>query len=184
MGQRMPDIDIEYGDDCFAIFPANLTPKFLYVRFSEVVACPGQPGPPPNQRLLKLEQKPLAACAYSWEDSNWVCSCDLNAVGFTTQILLFNKPDTFLYFTARVAAPITEGQVFANESLGCPAGRGGKDGICVVTWSPQATALLAGVVIEKSADLFMEIFPKPNGDLVYKFCRTRDSTNIKFLYKP
>ncbi|GAI90859.1 unnamed protein product, partial [marine sediment metagenome] len=32
MGQPMPDVPIEYGNDCLARFPAGKTPKYLYAR--------------------------------------------------------------------------------------------------------------------------------------------------------
>lgn len=180
----MPDEPIIYGDDCLACFDAGETPKYLYVRFSGIVQCPAGPSIPPNDRVFKLTQNAEAACYYRYDSADWGIGVDLNAAPNPTDILLMSGDELWSYFSRQDPDKIEEGKVYSNDYVGCPAWRGGKDGICVITWSPQATEVLASINMAKGNNLFMELFPKADGKLVYKFCRLQDATNVAILYEP
>lgn len=184
MGQRMPDVPIVYGDDCVAVWPAGKTPKYLYLRPLLIETCPGAPKLAPNGRVFTLTQHPTAACVFSYDSADWDVSADLNAIPDKTSILINSKAPVETYFGEQHPETIEEGKVYHNNYVGCPVGRGGFNGIIAITWTPQATELLENIVIEKGTDLFMELFPLPDGKLVYKFCRLQDATNVKILFEP
>lgn len=183
MGQRMPDEPIEYGDQDCTIWDPDETPKYLYIRFSLIEKCPAAAEMPPNDRCFKLTQVIDHPCYYRFDDATWGIGVDLNAAPDPTDILLMDKAGPEAYFSEDHPQVIVEGRVYHNDYAACPLGRGGKNGICVITWSPQATKLLEDIVIGKGDDLFMELRPLANGNLVYKFCRIAESTNIKILFE-
>lgn len=188
MGQRMPDEPIEYGDDCLACWPEGETPKHVYARFSNIVKCPDKNGHvcliPPNDRMFRLTQDPGAACHFKyigdvWEIFYWAKL----PVDPLSRLNLGDKGGwTYFWDTEPSCAP--EGFVFHNTLLVCGLFQCGKTGIAVVTWSPQATKLLSDINMQKANDLFMELRPRDDGKLVYKFCRVQDATNIKILLEP
>lgn len=184
MGQRMPDIPIEYGDDCGFIWPAGETPKFLYIRFAGIEKCAAATKQSPNDRAFKLEQVEFFPCYFRYDSAEWGIGVDVNAGPNPTDILLMSKGPIEAYFSEQHPQKIVEGRVYHNDYGACPLGRGGKDGICVITWTPQATILLEAINLYKGPDLFMELWPLEDGKLVYKFCRLKDATNIKILYEP
>jgi len=184
----MPDEPIEYGNDCGACLAAGTTPKFVYARFSELVRCTGVGFDTcpivPNGRVFKLEQTVANNCSYEFSDSVYTCL-------YSMRTLVTIKSRLFLYdsisrgiFRHDTDPCKPEGFVFTNQLSCTPGLTCGTGGIGVVTWSPQATDLLSSLNISKTNDLFMELFPRDDGDLVYKFCRLRDSMNIKILFEP
>ncbi len=188
MGQRMPDEPIEYGDNCTLGWPAGKTPKFVYVRFSKVVKCPDNPptffSTPPNDRVFKLTQLDYDACSWRYSSPTWCVDYALTAGPLRTHLFLTNADDVSAYFLDQPTPIKIEGYVFHNQYTTCPGFLGAHDGIAVVTWTPQATDILEAINLAKARDLFMELFPRDDGKLVYKFCRLEDATNIKILFEP
>lgn len=188
MGQRMEDKPIEYGDNCLACFASGETPEFVYVRFSLVEICPGALDPncitPPNDRLFKLAQVDGFPCQYRYDTDPWHVFWNFSVAGPPLSAIQLRDWTESIYFAATPAECLAEGTVIHNDVGGCVPHDCVTGGIAVVTWSPQATALLEGMNIIKGYDLFMELFPLEDGKLVYKFCRTKDGTNIKFLLEP
>lgn len=188
MGQSMPDEPIDYGNDCVTSFAADKTPKYLYVRFAKIIKCP-DPGPPffeypPNDRPFKLTQHDTWPCYWEVTSSSWHVIIDLKFNPPNTVFWLEHLPDGRVYFYNVSATPLVEGLVLANELLDCLLGRPAHHGIGVIAWTPQATQLLEDINMERSADLFLELFPLEDGNLVYKFCRIAESTNVKILFEP
>lgn len=184
----MPDEPIAYGDDCASCFAAGKTPEFVYVRFITIVGC-DRAGPPPqkippNDRLFKLPQHPTIPCEWYYNQSGWEVEYRAFFPATGGSYLDLYDENGMLYFRDHRDACEPEGTVFHNEILDCLGADYGSGGIAVVTWSPQATQLLEDLNIVKSADLFMELFPRPDGKLVYKFCRIAESSNIKILLEP
>lgn len=184
MGQRMPPVEIEYGDDCLAAFDAGKTPKFIYVRLSGMSKCPAGDHQPPNGRVFKIRQSAVNPC--SWFDvfEVWEVSFNIWVGPLRTNINLHNDDDGLDYFEDTQVNPADEGHVHHNDIVACNGVFGGKDGIAIATWSPQATTLLESINMAKSVNLFMELFPLEDGKLVYKFCRLQDATNVKILFEP
>ncbi|GAH25418.1 unnamed protein product [marine sediment metagenome] len=184
----MEDIPIEYGDDCLLAFEAGKTPKYLYARFVNLVKCPDVPPDvhvqPPNDRAFKLTQAPGAPCLWEYDVDPWYIWMEFIEFPAGTRLHILHRPSGDNHFTNLVDGYIEEGYVFTNEYLVCGLQVGSIDGIAVVTWTPQATDLLAAINLAKGYDLFMELFPREDGKLVYKFCKLKDATNIKILYDP
>lgn len=188
MGQRMADKPIVYGDDCLAAFDAGKTPKYLYARFSQIVQCPDlPPGPnfiPPNDRVFKLTQDEGVPCRWAYESSPWYVEFDVYSGPVRTVLYIRNMLSGTWYFSANETGPPDEGIVYNNTYFTCTTLVWGTGGIATVTWTPQATDLLASLNMAKANDLFMELFPRDDGKLVYKFCRLQDATNVKILFEP
>ena len=188
MGQRMPDEPIDYGTNCLHCFDADKTPESIYARFSGIEICPGDLDPtckiPPNDRAFKLTQLNGYPCRYLYQQSGWVVSCGLWQSPPGQGWLNLQDNDWNYYFQAMFTVCPDEGIVLANDMVGCVPHDCVRGGIGVITWTPQATALLAAINLAKDKDLFMELFPREDGKLVYKFCRLKDATNIKILFEP
>ncbi len=184
----MPDEPILYGDDCLLGWAAGKTPKFIYVRFSKVYKCPDDPptsyAVPPNDRAFKLEQLVGHPCNWKYTGTNWQVIFAVTAPGPRMGIRLEHFPDGIVYFENSPVIGVDEGTVYNNRLIICGPIQGGFSGIAVVTWTPQATALLEAINLSKAQDLFMELRPLEDGKLVYKFCRLQDATNIKILFEP
>lgn len=180
----MRDEPIEYGDNCAAGWAPGLTPKYVYIRFILIEKCPDPALIPPNDRVFKLTQEEFAPCDWFYDDTVWRVEFMVTAAPDFLWITLTDADAGDTHFEAVVAGSPVEGQVFANENLACGGAHAGINGIAVVTWTPQATAILEAMNITKGDDLFMELFPLEDGNLVYKFCRIRESTNIRFLFDP
>ncbi len=184
MGQPMPDVPIEYGDDCLAGWPPSETPKYVYARFSKIEKCPDPMLIPPNDQVFKLTQDEFNPCDWFYQGSVWRVEFQVAADPDFVWLWLMDPETNIPYFEETPAGPPIEGHVFHNEIIACDAFHGGKNGIAVVTWTPQATDILKLINMEKAADLFMELRPREDGKLVYKFCRLQDATNIKILFEP
>lgn len=188
MGQRMDDIPIEYGDDCLLGWGEGETPKCVYARFSNLVKCPEDPPStpiiPPNDRVFKLTQNPVVPCSWRYHIAPWDIYFIILSAPTRMFLRIEDDPDYLNYFISTFTGDVEEGHVFDNENLECVGAIGSTGGIGVVTWTPQATDLLAAINLLKGYDLFMELRPLINGRLVYKFCRLEDATNIKILFEP
>jgi len=188
MGQRMPDKPIDYGTNCVDCFDTDKTPKFVYVRFSLIEICPGELDPncitPPNDRLFKLEQVDGYPCQFRYDTEPWHIFWTFSAGAPAKSSIHLRDWSDSIYFAALPAACLDEGTVIHNDLVGCVLHDCAHGGICCVTWTPQATELLEAINLKKAYDLFMELFPLEDGNLVYKFCRLKDSTNIKILFEP
>jgi len=184
----MPDEPIEFGNHCTHCFANGETPKYVYARFSLIVRCTGIGKEacliPPNDRVFKLTQQDGFPCSWRYIGTTWECWYQPWVVADGKAHLFLNDLDLKVYFDETKDACPPEGTVWHN-SVDCgPPLTCAIEGIGVVVWTPQATTLLAAINLSKSADLFMELFPRPDGKLVYKFCRLREATNIKILLDP
>lgn len=184
----MRDEPIEYGVHCTHCFANGETPKYVYVRFIGIEKCTGVGKgaclTPPNDRAFKLKQLVGFPCSWQFSDSVWTIDYQAWVVAdgkAHLQLIDFNNA---IYFERTLDSCQPEGTVWSNSIACAPGLPCGESGIAVVTWSPQATALLEAINLSKGEDLFMELFPLENGKLVYKFCRIQDATNIKFLFEP
>lgn len=188
MGQRMSDKPMAYGDDCNIGFDPDETPLDVYARFIGMVKCPDNPptiySTPPNDRTFRLHQDPGIPCRWAVTSGAWDIVFWMTPLPLRTTLTIQNNVDLGNYFTAQPLGIKGEGFVITNEILACQPWTGAHLGIGVITWTPQATALLAAINLAKSKDLFMELFPREDGKLVYKFCRLKDATNIKILFEP
>lgn len=188
MGQPMPKVEIEYGVDCLAGWDAGKTPKYLYARFSKIVQCPDLPAGkayiPPNDHAFTLTQVEDVPCRWVYERSPWYVQFTVSPDPAEATFYIRNMLSGTWYFSARPSCPPGEGEVYHSTYFTCTTYVWGIEGIGVVTWTPQATELLKSINMEKAADLFMELFPLPDGKLVYKFCRLQDATNISILFEP
>jgi len=188
MGQRMTDVPIVYGVNCPDRFDPGNTPKYLYCRFSGMVQCPDWPPvyytTPPNDRPFKLTQVSGIPCRWEFLDVDWFIQFTFAIGPQNTLVFLINNNDGATYFGDNPSEWTEEGYVFHNDITVCNQIYGSRDGIAVVTWTPQATKLLESINLSKAYDLFMELRPLDNGKLVYKFCKLQDSTNIAILFEP
>jgi len=188
MGQRMPDEPHVYGDDCLQCFDEGKTPLKVYARFSLIEKCPDKPDHvckiPPNDRMFTLTQDPLHACQWLYIGDEWEihyhCHYDFPA----QHLLDLGDKAGFGVFWHKGDPCPAEGTVFDNQLTDCGEFQCGKLGIGVVTWTHQATELLAALNMKKARDLFLEMRPLEDGNLVYKFCRLQDATNISILFEP
>ncbi len=184
MGQRMPDEPIEYGDDCLLGWAAGETPKYLYVRFINIIPCPGGPELPPNDRVFKLTQDPVLPCGFFYLEPPWEIEFVVLEDPLQIWFVLYETTSGDIYFIDTPLGAPDEKHTYENLNAACTPDIGGAGGIAAVTWIPQVTTLLEAINLVKSDDLFMELFPLENNQFVYKFCRIRESTNIKILYEP
>lgn len=188
MGQRMEDKPIVFGNDCLQCWPADLTPKYLYARFALVTKrIQGDPDVcsiPPNDVVFKLTQDPGAPCAWFYDQGNWTVRFDLVLQGVGNTWLYLDDTIGNHYFSSITASCYGEGTVLHNDFPPDEPNACGFNGIGVITWTPQATDLLAAMNLTKGYDLFMELRPLEDGKLVYKFCRLQDATNVKILFQP
>lgn len=184
----MPPGDYAKGADCLTCFAPGETPAKVYARFSGLTACPPGFGrtckTPPNDRVFTVPQDPISPCSYYYADANWM-------VGFTfalwgphrSWLSLMDVPG-YLYFSGTTPGCMSEDHVFTNEHVACGPLVCCYTGIGIVSWTENAYKLLADINLSAAYDLFMEKWPKANGDVVYKFCKTLDHTNIKILISP
>lgn len=188
MGQRMPDEPIEYGNNCSSCFALGKTPKYVYARFFLLEGCTygwvPPCHPPPNDRLFKLTQTAISNCLWRYEQSGWKVDFRAWYPPISGAYLQLFDDDGYNYFSDQHTGCIDEGFVWTNGFLSCTGSSCAHSGIAVVTWTPQATELLEGLNITKAQNLFLELFPLANGDLVYKFCKRSELTNIKVLLSP
>ena len=188
MGQRMPDIPIEYGSDCLDCFPAGETPKYLYVRFAEIEKCSnawcvGFP-PPPNDRCFKLIQQPGTPCLWTYPGSDWQIQYYAKIVPPTNSRLTVDSlPIQRNYFRGWTPAFVICQQFFQNQNT-CVLNTCGVGGQAIITSSKEASDILESINLSKSSDLFLELFPLSGAKLVFKFCKLQDSTNIAILFEP
>ncbi|GAH22875.1 unnamed protein product, partial [marine sediment metagenome] len=188
MGQPMPDVPIEYGNDCLARFPAGKTPKYLYARFSQVVRCDPHTPPvchtPPNDVVFKLTQDAVSPCVFMYDQSGWIVTFYFAFDSPPVTYVQLQDALGYLYFSDFVPTPVDEGYVFHNDLTRCEAMECAHGGIAIVTWTDHATDILKAINMSKANDLFMEVFPTDDDKLVYKFCKLKDATNIKILFEP
>lgn len=188
MGQRMPDKPIEYGNSCSQCWDPGETPKYVYARFSIVKRRTDQVPDvcitPANDRLFKLTQDPMEPCAWFYDQSGWTVRFDLVMQGVGNTWLYLDDTIGNHYYSSISPSCYQEGTVLHNDFDGSEPFDCGYNGIAVVTWTPQATEILEAINLAKGKDLFLELFPREDGKLVYKFCRLKDATNIKILFEP
>lgn len=188
MGQRIPPVPHIYGDDCLLCFDADKTPKYVFARFSEIEKCViGDPDVcviPPNDRLFKLTQVEGTPCRWTYDEEDWfITYWKGGGIGGEDELHLLSGGGLG-YFRGVDAQCSPEGTVFHNTWPPCNGMFCGHGGMGVVTWTQQATELLAAINMERSDNLFLELFPLIDGNLIYKFCRLQDATNIAIEFEP
>lgn len=188
MGQRMEDKPIVYGSDCAQCWSAGLTPKYLYARFALVTKrtdhIPDVCSIPPNDVVFKLTQDPGEPCAWFYDQGLWTVRFDLVNLGIGNTEFTLDDTIGNHYFHNRSDTCYPEGTVLHNDIPSDDPTACGFAGFGCVTWTPQATELLAAINLTKGYSLFMELRPRADGKLVYKFCRLQDATNISILFEP
>lgn len=188
MGQRQNQDEIVYGDYCGFISPPEKTPKYIYVRFSNVVKCTYYPGieleTPPNDRVFKLTQDTDYACWWVGDIADWHLVVDLQFNPGKVIIWLTYLPTARVYFYSLTDSPLKESYVYHNIYDDCPGGDVAVGGFAVITWRLECLALMKALNIKTEKDLFMELHPLCDGNLVFKFCRLKDATNIAIKLEP
>lgn len=184
----MPDKPILYGNSCALRWDPGETPKYVYARFALVIKrtdlVPDVCQIPPNDRLFKLTQDPMFPCAWRYDQSGWTVRFDLTMMGPDSTWLSLDDDPGNHYFSSVTPSPYQEGTVLHNDYGPDEQDACGYNGLGIVTWTPQATEILAAINLAKANDLFMELRPTDDDKLVYKFCRLQDATNIKILFEP
>jgi len=184
MGQRQDKTEIEYGDDCPAGWDIGKTPKFVYVRFSQIEKCPDPRLIPPNDRVFKLTQEEYAPCDWLYEDSIWRIAFQVAADPDFTWLWMTHHETGDEYFQETPAGLPDEGRIYHNSITACDVRHGAKNGIATVTWGLETLKVRGLLNIKTQKDLFMEMRPLANGNKVYKYCKLKDATNIKIKYEP
>lgn len=188
MGQRQDKDEIVYGNPCPIGFPDGDTPKYLYVRFSQIIKCPDWPPTffetPPNDHAFKLTQSETYACVWQVTTTDWNVVVDLQFNPTKIIFWLEHMPDGRVYFYSLTDTPLVEGKAYHNENLDCGIGYASVGGFATVTWRLQTLKVMGLLNIKTAKDLFMELRPRKDGKLVYKFCRLQDATNIAIEFEP
>lgn len=195
MGQRTDDPEFEFGAACglgfglaAPLWLLNETPKFVYARFSmikrcDIPSCAGKPYPP-NDRVFRLEQEPGFPCWWTYH-GDWDVYWQFRSVPPTwIQFGLTHTGENLWYFYDDFNANNRDPR-FTHNILACtPFFDCGFDGVACIRWGPEAKHILNAINMTYEYDRFMELRPLDNGNMVYKFCRIKESTNIKILFDP
>jgi len=123
-------------------------------------------------------------CRWEYFGAEWFIQLTIALDPLRVEFFLVNNDDGATYFGDLPEGHIEEGYVYHNDITFCEPWYGGAEGMAVVTWTQQATDLLKSINMERAANLFMELWPLPDGNLVYKFCRLKDATNIAIEFEP
>lgn len=195
MGQRTDDPEFEFGANCglgtglaAPLWLINETPKLVYARFSmiekcDIDSCIGRPIPP-NDRVFTLEQTPGDPCWWAYH-GDWDVAWLLRFAPPTfAQFVLHHPASDRTYFYDDFNANDRDPR-FTHNTLTCtPWFDCGFNGVCCIRWGPEAKKILEDLNITYEYDRFMELWPRDDGKMVYKFCRIKESTNIKILFDP
>lgn len=188
MGQRQDQTEIVYGNDCLLGWDPGETPKYIYLRFSKIEKCPDVPpttySQPPNDRVFKLTQDPEHPCAWIYDSADWYIEWYVLDAPLRVWISLRQYDPFALHFIKWIGSPPEEGTVEHNDNQVCVPNIGGAGGICVATWRLQSIGILNSLNIKSMSDIFMEMRPLVDGNLVYKYCRLHDATNIVIEFEP
>lgn len=195
MGQRMENPEYEFGNDCnigeglaAPLWLDGETPRYVYMRFSlielcNIPACVGKPIPP-NDRVFRLEQNALDPCIWEYDIDFYVFWRLYNAPPPHCEFEIFHRPSFKLYFGDVFNANDRDPRFGTNVRNCGELNTCGFNGIACVRWGPEAETILNGLNMEYEYSLFMELWPIPDGKIVYKFCRLQDATNVKILFDP
>ena len=188
MGHRMKDEPHIWGPDCAIGFPADETPMYIYVRFSGIIKCPDQPPvffeTPPNDRTFKLTQDEILACVWNVTTGGWRVIFEMQFDPPNAHLNLLHLPSGQVFFLDTTDTPVDEGTVYNNNQRDCDFFKSAHGGIATVTWTQEATNLMAAINMQRGNDVFMELHPLVDGNKIYKFCRLKDATNIKIELEP
>lgn len=145
MGTKIPPPpgDFPAGEDCPActpgVFPSGGWPKYLYVTFSGMTACPGF-SPAPNGYPFRLEQT-FAPCEYQllheYQGSEWWIHLELTL----SRLRLWNQDEPGGITFWGTADPCS--LAFPTNIASCPANNAeGGSAIVQVTYAPLASLLV------------------------------------------
>lgn len=177
MGIRV--VPPEHGDDCAACWSANLTPKFIWVCFLDIVkgnnpACED----PPNGHWFKCEQDAVDACLFTYGDgvSGWFVQTYRSAVTGNWHITLDYEGSDF--FTGFISTCPDIDDVWTNL-LNNPAVFCGNGGYGYLFWMDAVVDLIDDLELPNDGNTFVEAHVKNGTTLVYKFCNIGFNMNVK-----
>lgn len=171
------------GTTCIHGWPTGYTPKKLYAGVFGITG-PHVPGPlpPPANGIYRMEQLVGSPCVWEVQESVYWARFTIDAINSLFECG-HDYPDA-KHFLKQTAG---NQRWFSNSFQG---GQNYTGGYCWVSPRPdygdnptiKGVAALAGVAVD--GDLLAEVFPKSDGNCVYKFNRKRDKSNFKVLINP
>jgi len=184
MGIPIAPIDPIYGPGCARWLEDEDTPKYIYVYFWEIIACPDEVNVPPNFHTFKLTQVDGSPCAWQYRGDDYPWDIDLSyAIDGKAWLDLWDK-DAHTFFEDYPFWPLHEHHVFTNQIAVCPDGHGAAGGNALIFWKEAAVKLLADMSLPTDSQILMEFFVTADHKPVYKFCLPEYSMNVKFLISP
>lgn len=189
MGTPLPSRVIDFGDDCEACVPPagslweiGETPKYLYVTFNGLVACPNFAGILPNGQIFKMTQHDTIKCL-------WICYYGDYEIWFWSFDPLWNWSALYIWHTdgkwlfQGMFDPCPfEYHAMQNIIETCPNHVYAHFGYGVVCWNDIAIDVADDIVLDFNPGLQHEFFAHEDGDIVLKYCDKRDATNVKVKY--
>lgn len=186
MGQLIKPPPIEYGNDCGyctpGLWPVGQTPKRMLVYFDGMTACPISHIPPPNGRTFILEQSPISACTWQYNDATW----NIDYQPFVPmpnrcQIRLADHHG-FFFFTKTGRPCPDEVRIFTNSFLSCAGFVGAYGGRALLSWTKELNVIIESLGIDNVHGLRYEPRIISIGSHVDKLCNLYQRTNLKLLH--
>lgn len=186
MGIREPQSPPPFGDDCSyctgdppKLFLPGHTPKYIYLTFHNLIACPVLSVSPPNGKSFKLTQDLVYKCKYRSEGSVWIAEFWFRFATAPYSVVSLNHVSDGSAFSQEDDPCPFEFFGYQNYLSSCVPGVCCYSGYCVVSWNSIPRDLMEGFGIEFSDRTFYEPRVHPSGDMVHKFSCERDATDIK-----
>ncbi len=179
MGIRINEFD--YGDNCLACYPINLTPKFIMVSLTDIkpgtAFNPAVHAPPPN-RIFKMTQEPFSPCEWGINDGTYwpVLNLGIGASNF----ILHNTTGILTIFDSGVAA----GCSYAWPNiLVTKAGSVYYGGRAQVSWVPPTgdvslRSAVENMGIDPDDDIWVDWYPKDDDTMIIRVIRGEDHSRI------
>lgn len=188
MGHRIPDppYDFGVGDDCLACHAAGKTPLRVYVRFWDIVTCPGF-DPPPLGYTFILTQDVGTPCSFSgnrqFPDGLWGCGywMNINLFGqWYADIMLWRmNPYQVDSFYAAIAPCSVD---FSDNLCTCPAWAGTGGRAHVFTYAdPIIIALTGQYHLVPRDGMLWDKWRVGMDHAIYRMARPQDHTNVMVL---
>lgn len=190
MGKRLPDTNIDIGENCVAClienggyFVSGQQPKFLYLTFSAIqhvtsYECQTHPYPP-NGHIFTLEQQPGNPCTYIYDRDPWFIEIKFGPSGIPNRTVRLQSTGAMIYFDSLSSA---ENQCEFNHSnlyTGPVVGCCGFGGYSTISFRRELLVIAESLGIPLSKTTFAESFSVDADHSVIKFCNKKDGTNIK-----
>lgn len=168
-------VPISPGWPCLRCFAAGETPNLLKVFFAGIrtgdMWFPGLP-PAPNG-YHDFIQDFHNHCLWGADDPDEIGSLHWAATGSSVILTLLASDVAF------GGESLTLCKRYFTNKLVVPAGHTYYGGYCYVSTPADMQAMIETVTPIVGPDPRMELFPMADGEIVVKFCNTRDGTNIK-----